>query len=152
MAYPLFVKYATPDEYRVHFERVYCCGPITTFDGIAVRFRKDKFAHDFYESSKRDKTKDRFSWKRAERIDWIKAALEDPNSERYEGWDKEHKRYDPDRRVAVVMGNYVVVIALVGPKDANFITAYAADATSGPGRPSTLDLIRRGPEWALKNR
>jgi len=146
--HPPLVKYATPDEYRAHFEQVYCRGPITTFDGIAVRFRKGKFAHDFYESSKRDETKDRFSWKRAERIDWIKAALQDPDSERYQGWDKKHKRYDPDRRVAIVMGNYVVVIALVGPKDADFVTAYVADATFRPGRPSTLDLIRRGPKWA----
>ena len=28
------------------------------------------------------------------------------------------------------MGNYVVVIALVGPKDADFVTAYVANATS----------------------
>jgi len=148
VAYPPLVKYATPDQYRDHFERVYCRGPITTFDGIAVRFRKGKFAHDFYESSKRDKIKDRFSWKRAERIDWIKAALEDPNSERYEGWDRERKRYDSGRRVAVVMGNYVVVIALIGPKDADFLTAYVADAVSRRGQPSTLDMIRRGPKWA----
>lgn len=148
MEYPPFVKYKTPDDYRVHFERIYCCGPIITFDGIAVRFRKCKFAHDFYESSKRDKNKDLFSWKRAERIDWIKVALEDPNSERYEGWDNERKRYDPGRRVAIVMGNYVVVIALVGPKDADFITAYVVNEKSRPGRPSTTELIRRGPKWA----
>ena len=43
-----------------------------------MRFRKGKFAHDFYESSKRDEAKDRFSWRCAERFDWIKGALHDP--------------------------------------------------------------------------
>jgi hypothetical protein len=89
-----------------------------------------------------------FSTKRAERIDWIKAALEDPHSERYEGWDKQRKRYDPSRRVTLVMGNYVVVIALKGQQRADFVTAYVADTPARPGRPSTVDMIRRGPRCA----
>lgn len=147
MTYPPFVKYTTSEEYRNHFERVYCCGPIMTFDGIAVRFRKGKFEHDFFESSGRNKIKDRFSWRRAERIDWIKVALEDPNSERYQGWDSERKRHVPDRRVAIVLDHYVVVIALTGTKTADFVTAYAVSEKGQPGRPSTIEQIRRGPKW-----
>ena len=64
----------------------------------------------FFESVK---TKDdTFSQMRAERIDWIRAALEDPKSERYVGWDKKRKRLDRRRRVTLVMGNYVVVIGI----------------------------------------
>ena len=58
MNYPSLVRYATQAEYRVHFERVYCRGPIQTFDHIAVRFRKKDFDHCFFESSKRDRVKD----------------------------------------------------------------------------------------------
>lgn len=119
-----------------------------TFDGIAVRFRKGQFCHCFYESSRRNRVKDVFSAKRAQRIDWIKAALQDPNSERYQGWDKRRGRYDARRRVALVMGNYVVVIALKGRKQADFVTAYVADTPATPGRPSTVEMIRRAPKWA----
>ena len=45
------------------------------------------------------------------------------------------------------MGNYVVVIALIGPRDADFVTAYVVDKPSKPGRPNTIDLIRQGPQW-----
>jgi hypothetical protein len=31
---------------------------------------------------------------RAERMDWIKATLQDPNAELYVGCDREKKRYD----------------------------------------------------------
>lgn len=148
MAYPVLLQLATPAEYQAHYEAVYCAGPVVTFDGIAVRFRKDKFSHCFFESSRRNGVKDVFSTKRAERIDWIKAALEDPHSERYEGWDKQRKRYDATRRVTLVMGEYVVVIALKGQRRADFVTAYVADTPSRPGRPSTVDLIRRGPRCA----
>ena len=147
MNYPPFVKYATPEEYRLHFERVYCRGPTATFDGVAVRFRKGNFEHDFFESSNRDDVKDLFSWRRAERIDWIKAALQDASCELYQGWDRKKRRYDPARRVAIVMGNYVVVIAMVGPRDADFVTAYVVTEPGRPGRPSALDRIRQGPKW-----
>lgn len=119
-----------------------------TFDGIAVRFRKHRFDHCFFESSHRDKVKDRFSTLRAERMDWIKAALADPASERYWGWDGKKKCYDHTRRVTVVMGNYVVVIMLTGAKTADFVTAYVADTVGMRGRKSTIDLIRSGPKCA----
>lgn len=134
--------------YRAHFEAAYCHGPIRTFDGIEVRFRKGDFEHCCFESSRRNKVKDKFSKNRARRLDWIKTALEDPNSEQYQGWDKNRKRYDRQRRVILVMGNYVVVIALKNLKRADFVTAYVADTPASPGRPSTVERIRMGPKWA----
>ncbi len=147
MSYPLLVKYKTEAEYRQHFEQVYCKGPIRTFDGISVRFHKSMFDHCFFESSRRDKNKDTFSLKRAERIDWIKTALKDPNSEKYLGWDKKKRRYNKKRRVAIVMVYYVVIIQLTGSGKADFITAYPADTIGNKGRPATIDLIRNGPKW-----
>jgi hypothetical protein len=141
VVYPSLVTYRTVDEYCSHFERVYCGGPITTFDGIAVRFRKDRFGHCFYESSQRNKVKDVFSIQRAERIDWIKATLEDPNADLHVGWDGKKKRYDRCHRVALVSGDYVVVIRLVGNQKAQFVTAYVADSSR------TLAKIKGSPKW-----
>jgi len=146
--YPPLVHYDTQEEYPKHFEGIYCSGGIRTFDDILVRFRKSKFDHCFFESTKRDARKDQFSVKRAERLDWIKAALQDPDSERYVGWDKYKKRYDKSRRVAIVMKNYVVVIQLKGAKNADFVTAYVADTTTSQGRVSTIEKIRKSPKWS----
>ena len=141
MDYPPLVHYQTHEEYRAHFERVYCQRPITTFDGIVVRFRKSCFGHCFYESTKRNYEKNQFSTIRAERIDWIQAALQDPDAELYFGWDGKNKRISKDRRVALVVGNFVVVIRINGPRKAEFITAYLADSQT------TLDKIKRTPKW-----
>lgn len=113
MPYPSLVRYEAEEEYRQHYEQIYCKGPIKTFDGITVRFDKSMFDHCFFESSRRDTNKDTFSVKRGERIDWIKAALQDPSSEKYVGWDRKKKRYNNKRRVTIVMGNYVVIIQLL---------------------------------------
>lgn len=152
MAYPPFVQYREAEEYRAHFETVYCRGPIETFDGIFVRFRKSDFDHAFYESSRRDGHKDKFSLVRAERVDWIKTALQDPESELYVGWDNRKKQEDKNRRVAIVMHNYVVIIALTGASQAVFKTAFVDRGFRAPGRPTTIDVIRRGPKWTQKNR
>jgi len=152
VAYPPFVKYQKTEKYRAHFEALYCCGPIETFDGISVRFRKSDFDHAFYESSRRDGHKDEFSTIRAERIDWIKVALQDPESELYEGWDNKKKRHDKNRRVAIVMYNYVVIIALTGEGRAVFKTAYVDRSIRAPGQLTTIDKIRSGPKWTQKNR
>jgi len=141
---PAKVNYATEAEYRQHFERVYCNGAIITFDGIAVRFRKDDFDHCMYESSMRNDVKDLFSKERSERIDWIKATLENPAAELYQGWDKKRKRHNPNSRVAVVYEEFVVVIQLKtaadGSRSARFVTAYLAD--------NSIAKIRGGPKWA----
>jgi hypothetical protein len=148
VAYPILLDLGDMATYRTHFEITYCRAPIKTFDGIQVRFRKRDFDHCCFESSRRDGVKDRFSLPRARRLNWIRAALQDPNSERYQGWDKRRKRYDRRRRVVVVMGNYVVVIALKRRGWADFVTAYVADTPAVPGRLSTVDMIRKGPRWA----
>lgn len=144
MPSPPKVTYATESDYRSHFHRVYCQAPIMTFDGIPVRFRRNDFDHCMFESSRRDGTKDRFSKERSERIDWIKATLESPDAELYQGWDKQRKRCDPDSRVAVVYEEFVVVIrvkqAADGTRRASFVTAYLADASIGK--------IRSMPKWA----
>lgn len=141
MAYPPLVIFETEAEYFAHYEKVYCSGPIITFDQIAVRFRKSRFNHCFYESTHRNMIKDQFSRLRAERIDWIKAALEDPNADLYIGWDGKKKRYDNSHRVALVVIDYVVVIRITDKQSAEFVTAYVADSQS------TLAKIKGSPKW-----
>jgi hypothetical protein len=145
MPYPPLVGLADAEAYRQYFYRCYCRAPITTFDGIQVRFRKAKFEHAFFDRSiRRSGAKDTFSSERAQRIDWIRSALQDPTAELYVGWDRLHKAHTIDRRVAVVCGDYVVVIALVGSDAADFVTAFVADS------PSSLAQIRKGPRWPRK--
>lgn len=141
MGYPALVLYQTEQEYRIHFERMYCRGELQCFEGIMVRFRKKDFAHCFFESSNRDGVKDQFSRQRAERIDWIKAALQDGQADIFVGWDRSKRRYDHSRRVTLVMGDYVVVIRLTGQKKAVFVTAFVADSAM------TLDRIKGSPRW-----
>lgn len=143
------VKYDSAAKYRQRFENIYCRKPIVTFDGIQVRFRKRDFNHCFFESMK---TKDdTFSPERAERIDWIKATLEDPSSELHVGWNRKKKKYDSTRRVAIVMKNYVVVISITTKEEyltADFCTAYLADTVPLKGQNfSTLEKIKLGPKW-----
>ncbi len=142
---PPLVEYPEQDSYRAHFERVYCVEPLVTFDGVRVRFRKGKFWHAFFESPERNQVKSRFSFERARRVDWIKAALEDSAAELYVGWDRERKRYDGSRRVAVVSECYVVVIALKASDEAEFVTAF-------PANDRTLRQIRSSPEWSGKGK
>lgn len=146
MPSPAKVNYATEDEYRQHFYRAYCQEPIMTFDGIAVRFRRDDFDHCMFESSKRNDVKDVFSKERSGRIDWIKMTLENPAAELYQGWDKKRKRYNPKSRVAVVYEEFVVVIRLKtevdGTESAQFVTAYLAD--------NSIAKIKASPKWVGK--
>lgn len=147
MGYPPLLNGKSVAEYQAHFERTYCRAPTVTFDGIAVRFRRRDFGHCFFESSHRDGVKDKFSQKRVKRMHWIKTALQDPNSECYQGWDKWRKRYDRSRRVVVVMANYVVVISITGAKTADFKTAFVAETQAPDGQLSTIDKIRMSPKW-----
>lgn len=135
------VQYATQQEYRLHFERACCSGPIMTHDGIAVRFRKSDFDHCFFESSRRNGVKDVFSTQRAARVDWIKAALQDPSAVLKAGWDRKKRRYDHQRRVVLVRGNYVIVLALTGKQTADFVTAYVMDT------PESLKKLTAAPAW-----
>jgi hypothetical protein len=141
--YPPLLRFETEQEYRTHFERVYCRGTLACFVGISVRFEKNDFDHCFFESSNRDGAKDRFSQPRAERMEWIKAALQDGRADLFVGWDSKRRRYDYGRRVALVMGNYVVIIRMTGCKKARFVTAFVADSQR------TLDRIKKSPRWAV---
>lgn len=133
--------------YRQHFERTYCRGVIATHEGIRVYFRKEDFDHAFFESSGRRGENDIFSPVRAERMDWIAVALADPTAPCFQGWVKKTKSYNATRRVAVVMGNFVVVIAIGRRKDnvlkANFVTCYCAD--------NSIGKILASPRWTLED-
>lgn len=140
---PPLVIDRTENEYYDHFCRVYCSNddPIYTFDGRRVDFYPSQFKHTFKESANRVKgDKSVFSQKRAERIDWIKWALQNSEAELFQGWDKNMGCFDPDRRVCIVIRNYVVVIQIKGEKEAFFVTAFSAE-------PETLRKIRNGPKW-----
>ena len=138
------VKYSSIKQYRKHFEIVYCNGKIFTFDGIRVFFKKTDFDHCFYKSI--NFKDDTFSYERAERIDWIKETLENPNSDLRCGWISKIKKIDCSRRVAIVNKNYVVIIKISSNKDkilkANFITAFVAD--------KSIDKILKMPKWKPK--
>jgi hypothetical protein len=139
---PDLVYYGTVDEYRAHYERCYCQSMIYTFDGIRVFFPKQQFDDAFFESVNRKKRdKSQFSQQRAERIDWIRAALMDRTAELYVGWDREKKKTDPNRRVTLIYGNYVVILNINPTRTkATFITAYVATAI-------TIAKIRSGDRW-----
>lgn len=130
------------NRYREYFEQTYCVGPITTFDGIDVRFRKEDFDHCCYRSSRRNRLKDSFDILRARRLGWIKEALKAKDAQLRVGWDRVKRSYESKRRVAVVYEDYVVVIAITGPSRARFITAYKTEDYS------TIEKILAGPAWA----
>ena len=139
---PALVHYATEAEYRAHYERCYCRAVIHTFDGLRVYFSKQQFDDAFFESADR-KARDKsvFAQERAERIDWIRAAVEDPTAELYQGWDRDKKAIARGRRISLVFGNYVVVLQMYGKRtSATFITAYLAD-------PDKIRKIRSNPRW-----
>lgn len=133
--------------YRAHYEQTLCRGGIVTHDGIPVFFRREAFDHAFFESSSMRGEKDVFSLPRAERIDWIAAALADPDVQRLQGWLNREHRHDPTRRVTVIMGDFVVIIALRKRRDgrlkANFITCYKAD--------NSIGKILGAPLWTLED-
>lgn len=145
MAYPPLVRLNSEDEYRRWFLTKYCSGrPVVTHDGIPVKFREHHFQHAFYEAANRLRgDKSAFSIERAERIDWIEAALADSTAERYVGYDKRKKRAMPFRVVSVSNGNYVVIIEMEKKGCAAFVTAFCAG-------PRTLAQIRSNPEWSRK--
>jgi len=139
MIYPPLIKYASEGEYYRHYIERYCKRQIYTFDDIRVYFSKDQFKDAFFESSSRvERKKDFFSFKRAERIDWIEVALSDKSSEIYSGWDRDKRIYTVKRRVILVHGNYVVIIQMKKDKTAFFITAYIAGE-------NTLKKIKNSP-------
>lgn len=80
-------------------------------------------------------------------MDWIKATLESPDARIFQGWNKEKRVYEEDRRVSVVYEDFVVVIELSlsnrGELKGNFVTCYVAD--------KSIDKISQSPEWDRGN-
>ncbi|MBE7632998.1 hypothetical protein [Tenacibaculum finnmarkense] len=110
---------------RNQWKDVYCLCGIKTFDGIVVKFYEDMFDHCFYESrDRKHKDKSILSLNRLEKMLWIKDTLQDENAILKKGWDTQRKEYYKNRRVAVVKGNYVVIVMFTALLKAKFITAY----------------------------
>jgi len=113
---------------------------IKTFDNVEVKFYPSDFDHVFYESyNRRAKDKSIISFNRLEKIYWIKDVLEDNQAILKQGWDKVIKSYDNDRRVALVKGNYIVVIRFTGFEKARFVTAYEMQENE--------DKVLSSPDW-----
>jgi hypothetical protein len=140
---PLPPLRSLPNEvaYRVYFQAQYCNATVVTFDGITVRFFPDMFDHAFYrDSSRTAKDKANFDLRRAERMDWIRAVLEDSNLELY-------RRVMPNskvRRIALEPTTPYAVIIQIDSHDASrarFITAFVVDSSSA------LNKMRANPKW-----
>lgn len=131
------------DAYRQHFVRTLCRAQIETHDGIRVYFSPATFDHAFFESSDRRGADDVFSMSRAERMDWIAAALADRNALCLQGWDKHTQSYSAKRRITVVVQDFVIVLALStkrnGQLKANFVTCFKAE--------NSFVKIRQSPRW-----
>lgn len=140
MAYKKIKAYKmSEDELRKIWNETYCLSDIQTFDNVMVRFYEDMFDHAFKESSDRvAKDKSILSYNRLEKIHWIKETLQDPDAILKKGWDNEKKEYYKDRRVAIVKGNYVVIIRFVGILKAKFVTAYEKE---------DIDIILNSPDF-----
>ena len=103
----------------------YCEQDIFTFDKVQVKFYEDMFDHAFFESADRvEKDKSVLSFNRLDKIHWIKETLNDKDTILKKGWDTKNKVYFNNRRVAVVKGNYVVIIRFTGLLKAKFVTAF----------------------------
>jgi len=126
MAYEKIKSYSISEaDFRIMWRLEYCEKEIFTFDSIRVLFFEDMFDHVFFESKNRNANdKSILSLNRLEKFYWIKEALNDPEAILKKGWDKKKKDYFKDRRVAIVKGNYVVIIVFTGYRKANFVTAY----------------------------
>ena len=148
MAYKKIKSYELSEsEIRNILGKKYCypVNPIYTFDNILVIFNEYMFNHAFKESADRKKgDKSILSLNRCEKILWIKDALEDSKAIIKQGWDKRRKKYDNARRVALVKGNYIVVIRFIGINKAKFVTAYEVNEDKN------LAKILRSPDFTIK--
>ena len=112
-------------ELRLLWKTEYCEQEILTFDKVKVKFYEDMFDHAFFESSNRiKKDKSVLSLNRLEKMLWIKDTLQDKDAILKKGWDNKTKTYFKDRRVAIIKGNFVVIIRFTGLLKAKFVTAY----------------------------
>ncbi len=115
----------TEEELRQLWKTEYCISEILTFDNIKVKFYEDMFDHVFFESADRiEKDKSILSYNRLEKMLWIKDVLMDATAILKMGWNTTDKEYFKDRRLAIVKGNYVVIIRFTGLLKAKLVTAY----------------------------
>jgi hypothetical protein len=126
-------------EFRQIWKETYCKSGIQTFDKVIVSFYEDMFDHTFFESANRKKKdKSILSLNRLEKIYCIKDTLCDTNAILKKGWNNDEKKYFQDRRVAIVKGNYVVIIRFTGLLKAKFVTAYEKN---------DIENILKGPDF-----
>jgi len=131
------------DQLRKLWLNTYCLAPLTTWDGLVVSFTQDMFDHAFFESiDRREKDKSILSFNRCEKMLWIKDTLEDSEAILKVGWNTKTRTYDNSRRVALVKGNYVVVVRLIKSPNARFVTAFQIDDEGN------LQKLLSGPDWA----
>lgn len=138
---PPVLNLADQAAYQNHYVATYCGGPIITHDGIPVYFDRHTFYHAFFETvTFKDDT---FSTVRAQRMDWIRLTLQDAGADRFQGWNKKKKTYEPHRRVEVVHEDFVVVLQISrkqnGQLKGKFVTCYQAD--------NSIGRIRQSPLW-----
>src|SRR5690606_12656815 len=134
----------TETELRQLWRKEYCDpqNPVYTFDNIHVGFYEDMFDHAFFESANRiARDKSILSYNRLEKMLWIKDTLRDPEAMLKQGWNRDKKIYENGRRVALIKGNYVVVIRFAGLLKAKFVTAYEVQEAKN------IDTIIKSPEW-----
>lgn len=144
MNLPALRNFLSEDDCRQYYINNYCKADIKTFDGIGVRFYEDTFEHAFYTRTQKNwkAPKDHFAAERGERIDWIKAILEDPTIVPRKGYDKARRSYDNSRRVTFLApNNYVVVIYINNKGEGKFVTAYLVDNAI------TAQKLRNAPLW-----
>ena len=140
----IVVRDHTEEELRELWRQEYCRQVIHTHDGVRVKFYDSNFDHAFYESSDRrqsankKKHKDILSPVRLSRMLWIKDVLADPDAEMFDGYESKTRKYNSNKRVSVVKGNYVVVIEMQKGGHATFITAYVAD--------NSIEKIKQSPK------
>ena len=138
---PPLLTLADQAAYQAYYVANYCNGAVMTHDGIPVYFDHWRFGHAFFESV--NAKDDTFSTVRSERMDWIRLTLQHATADRFQGWNKKKKTYEPHRRVEVVHEDFVVVLQMSlkqnGQLKAKFVTCYQAD--------NSIGLIRKSPQW-----
>lgn len=118
-------KHINETDMRTIWKDEYCQAPIVTFDSVEVRCYEDMFDHIFYESANnQQKDKSILSLNRLQKIYWIKETLQDATAILKKGWNSKEKKPYNNRRVAIVKGNYVVIIRFTGLLKAKLVTAY----------------------------
>ena len=132
------------EELRQLWKEEYCNKEIEiyTLDKVLVKFYESMFDHCFYESkNRRARDKSILSLNRLEKMLWIKDTLKDPEALLKQGWDRDKREYDNNRRVAFVKNNYVVIIRFTGVLRASFVTAYEVQVDKN------IHNINESPDW-----